>query len=175
MTVYRIDRASITLAETANVVRVLANAADHHAPQDRTYGAASDTVVMALACGIMQHSMCHFTDARAVARRILDECVDNGENLIYQFTEVFRPGSPHLDPDRGVVPVTIIEVEKLVDRVTGRPATAYTPPEDVVTLPRFRDRFTDEEWAARMAASEAAVEDEHSHGGSGSLNDGCAS
>lgn len=44
---------------------------------------------------------------------------------------------------------------------------------DVLNLPRFRDRFTEEEWAQRQAETAAAVEDEHSHGGTPTLDDGC--
>lgn len=51
---------------------------------------------------------------------------------------------------------------------------SHTPPvTPVEDLPRFRDRFTDEEWAARQADTAAAVADEHSHGGTATLDDGC--
>ena len=51
--------------------------------------------------------------------------------------------------------------EPYVDRVTGRLADAYTPPED---------RVLRSEWRARI---NAAIEDEHSHGGTPTLDDGC--
>ncbi len=47
------------------------------------------------------------------------------------------------------------------DRVTGRPATPFTPPEDLATEAEAR------------AYREAEVADEHSHGGTPSLESGC--
>lgn len=49
----------------------------------------------------------------------------------------------------------------MYDRLTARPATVYTPPEDLVDEAHRFDHLT------------LLVEDEHSHGGTPSLNDGC--
>lgn len=95
---YRIDRASVDMAETANSLRLAANAAPGlHAYQNGgTYGAATDTQVKALAIGIVNESKVSLADATDVARRIVDECVDNGENVGYQLREVFHPDSPYV-------------------------------------------------------------------------------
>jgi hypothetical protein len=158
---YRIDQTSVDMAETANSLRIAANAADgYHAQQfGGTYGGASATQRLALACGIAEHSKVHFTVAMEAAQRIVDECVDNGENVAYQIKNVFCPGNPYETP----FSIEVIEPEVMYDRVTGRPATAYTPPEDRVTR------------TVALANITAAVEDEHSHGGTPSLDDGCSS
>ena len=95
---YKIDHASVELAELANTLRVMANAADgYHARQvGGTYGAASEAMRKALACGIAAESRCSFTDATEVAQRIIDECIDNGEDVAYQLREVFHPDSGYV-------------------------------------------------------------------------------
>lgn len=159
MTAYRIDRASVEMAEHANRLRIMANAADgYHAQQHGgTYGAASEALTLALACGIANHSKVHFADATKVARRIVEEVIDNGEDVTYQIEKVFATDSGY---DMGfTVDVNVGEV--MLDRVTGRTATAHTPPED---------RVTRAVWRAFLTAS---IEDEHSHGGTPTLDDGC--
>ena len=92
---YKIDRASVEMAEVANRLRIMANAADgYHARQHGgTYGAAHEATILALACGIAEQSKVHFPDAREAAVRLQYECVDNGEDVTYQIERVFAPGS----------------------------------------------------------------------------------
>ena len=101
MTTYKIDEASIQMAELANQLRYLANRADgYHAQQHGgTYGPASDALRLALACGIATHSKVFFGEAEMVARRIVDECIDNGESVTYQIEQVFAPDSGYTVAD----------------------------------------------------------------------------
>jgi hypothetical protein len=95
MPAYKIDRASVEMAELANRLRIMANAADgYHARQHGgTYGAAHEATILALACGIAEQSKVHFPEAREAASRMQYECVDNGEDVTYQITKVFAPDS----------------------------------------------------------------------------------
>lgn len=102
MQTYRIDQNSIDMAEHANRLRIMANAAGgYHAQQHGgTYGPASEALTLALACGIAEQNSLYFEEARVVAKQIHEECIDNGEDVTYQITHVFRPGDPY---DRGLV------------------------------------------------------------------------
>lgn len=84
---FNIDRESVEFAEIADDLRKRANASPTayslHAYQSRTYGAAAETEVRALACGIAQATPLPYDDAREVAEIVYDEIVDNGESVRY--------------------------------------------------------------------------------------------
>lgn len=84
---FNIDRESVEFAEIADDLRKRANASPTpsslHAYQSRTYGAAAETEVRALACGIAQATPLTYDDAREIAERVYDETVDNGESVRY--------------------------------------------------------------------------------------------
>jgi len=94
---FTIDRDSVEMADLAHALRGRANAASgYHAQQTGgTYGAAAAAHRLALACGIATANRVHFSVAMEAAERIVEECIDNGENTTYQIEQVFCPGNPY--------------------------------------------------------------------------------
>jgi hypothetical protein len=73
------------MIEALDGLRRDANALDGgHAQQDKTYGAISDALEVAVTTAITDAEPMFWTEARAIAKRLCYEAVNNGENISYQ-------------------------------------------------------------------------------------------
>lgn len=83
----RLHDEEVELAETLLAALRTANALDgYHARQvGGSYGAIQTALVTTLACAILgSHTSFFFDDTRKIAKRLLEEATDNGENVAYQ-------------------------------------------------------------------------------------------
>jgi len=77
--------AALALLEVLLTALFEANRLDGHmAYQDHAFGKIADALVEATACAIADSQVIFFEDARAIARRLYDEAIYNGENIAYQ-------------------------------------------------------------------------------------------
>ena len=73
------------MIEALNTLRHETNALPGgHAQQDKTYGAIAHALEVALTTAIHDSTIIHWTEAKAIAQRLHDEAVGNGENIAYQ-------------------------------------------------------------------------------------------
>lgn len=56
----------------------------NHATQTGTYGRVVNALIFAIATEISGANRMFWPDAAAIARRLYDEAIDNGENIRYQ-------------------------------------------------------------------------------------------
>jgi hypothetical protein len=79
-----IAAAALALAEVLLGALRTANALDGKmAYQAHAYGKIADALVETIACAIADSQVIFFDDARAIAKRIYEEAIDNGEGVAY--------------------------------------------------------------------------------------------
>jgi len=82
----QIDQKGLALAEDLITSLHTANRLDGYFARQAggPFGAIHDAVVLTLAAALVTADPLFWEDARAIATRLLDEALDNGENLAYQ-------------------------------------------------------------------------------------------
>lgn len=74
----------LALIEALNQARILANASVPHASQRGTYGAVEDVLYGAIQTELLQQDEFLPDEALLVAKRLVWEAIDNGENIAHQ-------------------------------------------------------------------------------------------
>lgn len=76
---------ALALSETLLGANREANRLDGKmAYQTHAYGKIQEALIETVACGISDAQPVHFGQSRTIARRLVDEALDNGENIAYQ-------------------------------------------------------------------------------------------
>jgi hypothetical protein len=87
--------ATIALLNLLREAMYAANAAEVHAPQDSTYGNISEVLISALTLAFETETFAKGELAERLARLVLDEAIDNGEDIAYQI-DLLNRGIIHL-------------------------------------------------------------------------------